>query len=225
LYSSLIAPKVTVWSNGTYTLLLDATSLLEDETTELLDFTLDDDDFTELLLEAILEEDDLSELLLCILLEDEPTEELDSVFLLLDVALLLDSLLLEEDWRFPLEAGMTEEEDFALLLDFTLLLDSLLLEEDWRSPLEAGMTEEEDSSSMLLDESSGTGSTKLLLSSSQAAKRKILAIKNTIPMCPTHFNDDKSPNFFIFLLQILSPKYNQKPVFIKLAKLSQCSRA
>ena len=66
---------------------------------------------------------------------------------------------------------MTEEEDFALLLDFTLLLDSLLLEEDWRSPLEAGMTEEEDSSSMLLDEYSGTGSTKLLLSSSQAVKQ------------------------------------------------------
>ena len=118
---------------------------------------------------------------------------------------------------------MTEEEDFALLLDFTLLLDSLLLEEDWRSPLEAGMTEEEDSSSTLLDDSSSCGAK--LLSSSQAAKRKILAKKNTTPMCPTHFNDDKSPNFFIFLLQIISPKYNQKPVFIKLAKLSPCSRA
>ena len=38
------------------------------------------------------------------------TEEEDFA-LLLDFTLLLDSLLLEEDWRSPLEAGMTEEED------------------------------------------------------------------------------------------------------------------
>ena len=130
-------------------------------------------------------------------------------------------MTLEEDFAELLDA--TLEEDFALLLDFTLLLDfallldpippsgvldddegvtleedlSLTLEEDLSLTLEEDSSSmlEEDSSSMLLDDSSSRGAK--LLSSSQAAKRKILAIKNTIPMCPTHFNDDKSPNFFI----------------------------
>ena len=79
---------------------------------------------------------------------------LDFAELLEDFALLLDSFLLEEDWRSPLEAGMTEEEDFVLLLeDFALLLDtpvSLLLDfgvtllEDFADSLDFGVTLEED---------------------------------------------------------------------------------
>jgi hypothetical protein len=157
---------------------------------------------------------------------------LDFAELLEDFALLLDTLV-----SLLLDFGVTlEEEDFVLLLDFALLLDTLvsltldfgvtLEEEDLTELLDTLVSSSLDcgvTSSILLDDSSSRGAK--LLSSSQAAKRKILAIKNTTPMCPTHFNDDKSPNFFIFLLQIISPKYNQKPVFIKLAKLSPCSRA
>ena len=53
------------------------------------------------------------------------------------------SFLLEDEGRFPLEAGMTEEEDAVLTEDdeaiFWLELDSTFLHE-----LEAGATEEED---------------------------------------------------------------------------------
>jgi hypothetical protein len=128
-------------------------------------------------------------------------EELVAIsLLLLDtlVSLSLDcGVTLEEDFAELLDA--TLEEDFTLLLDFALELDFALTEEEdlaelldtlVSSSLDCGVT-----SSILLDDSSSRGAK--LLSSSQAAKRKILAIKNTIPMCPTHFNDDKSPNFFI----------------------------
>ena len=143
-------------------------------------------------------EEEFSLLLDCgVTLEEEFTLLLDcGVTLEEDFTELLDTTL-EEDFALELDCGVTLEEDFAELLDatleedFTLLLDfALLLDTLVSSSLDCGVT-----SSILLDDSSSRGAK--LLSSSQAAKRKILAIKNTIPMCPTHFNDDKSPNFFI----------------------------
>ena len=125
-------------------------------------------------------------------------------------------MTLEEDFAELLDA--TLEEDFTLLLDFALELDFALTEEEdlaelldtlVSSSLDCGLT-----SSILLDDSSSCGAK--LLSSSQAAKRKILAIKNTIPMCPTHFNDDKSPNFFNIKTSLLNitytPPQNNHPV-------------
>ena len=170
-----VPSKAFEWSNGTYSLLLNGT---------------DEEDFA-LLLDC------------CVTLEEDFTELLDATLeedfaLLLDFALELDcGVTLEEDFAELLDA--TLEEDFTLLLDFALELDFALTEEEdlaelldtlVSSSLDCGVT-----SSILLDDSSSRGAK--LLSSSQAAKRKILAIKNTIPMCPTHFNDDKSPNFFI----------------------------
>ena len=100
---------------------------------------------------------------------------LDFAELLEDFALLLDSFLLEEDWRSPpwwpcalddesssavrpLEAGMTEEEDFADSLDFgvtlpedfVLLLDLLSVPEqdeglDPSLPLRMTLLEDESS--------------------------------------------------------------------------------
>ena len=81
LYSSLISPKVTVWSNGTYSLLLNGTD--EEDFALLLDFaleldcgvTLEEEAFTTLLLEPSFlteDEDRLSSL------EVGFTEELDS---------------------------------------------------------------------------------------------------------------------------------------------------
>ncbi len=92
LYSSLISPKVTVWSNGTYSLLLNGT---------------DEEDFA-LLLDC------------CVTLEEDFTELLDATLeedfaLLLDFALELDcGVTLEEDFAELLDA--TLEEDFTLLL-------------------------------------------------------------------------------------------------------------
>ena len=101
-------------------------------------------DFTELLLDFALELD-FAELLEATL-DDERTELLDR----------------SSPPSAELRTGSAEDDERTELLDFALLLDSLLLEEDWRSPDEPGMTEEEESSS--------PGRTKLLSSSSQAAK-------------------------------------------------------
>ena len=131
-----VPSKAFEWSNGTYSLLLDKLEL---------DFgvTLEEEDFSLLL-----------DTLVSLLLDFGVTLEED-------FALLLDSFLLEEDWRFPLEAGMTEEEDFADSLDF-----GATLEEDFTLLLESSQ------SSQIADEDSSPGSTTLLPSSSQAAKTK-----------------------------------------------------
>ena len=92
-----------------------------------------------------------------------------------DFVLLLDSFLLEEDWRSPLEAGMTDEDDFAELLpDSLLLLDTLV-----SLLLDFGVTLDEDFAELLLassqssqmdeDESSSRGA-KLLSSSPHPAR-------------------------------------------------------
>jgi hypothetical protein len=164
-----------------FSLLLDCGVTLEEDFALLLDFALEldcgvtlEEDFAELL-DATLEEDFALLLDFALELDCGVTLEEEDFVLLLDFALLLDTLV-----SLTLDFGVTlEEEDLAELLD-TLVSSSL----------DCGVT-----SSILLDDSSSRGAK--LLSSSQAAKRKILAIKNTIPMCPTHFNDDKSPNFFI----------------------------
>ncbi|MBR4007583.1 hypothetical protein, partial [Fibrobacter sp.] len=95
-------------------------------------------------------------------LEEDLTELLDLAELLLDRS----STGAEDDERAELlDFALTLEEDFALdeEFDFTeLLLAS-------------------SQSSQTLDEESSPGRTKLL-SSSQAAKRKRLAIKNVTPM-------------------------------------------
>ena len=84
-----VPSKAFEWSNGTYSLLLNAT--LE------LDFSLDDEDFTELLL-------DFAELL-------EATLELD-LTLDEDSAELLDTLVL-----FSLDFGVTLDDDLTSLLE------------------------------------------------------------------------------------------------------------
>ena len=143
-------------------------------------------------------------------------------------SLLLDcGVTLEEDFAELLDA--TLEEDFALLLDFALELDcGVTLEEDFAELLDATLEEdftllldfalddvgESQSSQTDEDESSASGLTKLPLSSSPHAAKNA----NTVPTANNLAN-------FMFLPQIISPKYNQKPVFIKLAKLSPCSRA
>ena len=104
-------------------------------------------------------------------------------------------LALEEDFAELLDA--TLEEDFALLLDFAL---------DDVGESQSSQTDEE--------ESSASGLMKLPLSSSPHAAKNA----NTVPTANNLAN-------FMFLPQIISLKYNQKPVFIKLAKLSPCSRA
>ena len=169
-----------------FSLLLDCGVTLEEDFALLLDFA-------ELLLESSLRE----------------LEELVAIsLLLLDtlVSLSLDfGVTLEDDFALLLDFALTEEEDLAELLDtlvsLTLDFGVTLEEEDLAELLDTLVSSSLDcgvTSSILLDDSSSRGAK--LLSSSQAAKRKILAIKNTIPMCPTHFNDDKSPNFFIFSL-------------------------
>ena len=153
--------------------------------------------------------------------------------LLLDFAELLEATLeldltLDEDFALELDFTLELDEglDPSLLLRTTLLLDFSLLDvipaEVPGSPFlllldcdpgtESGVTDEEepsftleedmsltleeDSSSMLLDDSSSRGA-KLLSSSPHAAKNA-----NTVPTANNLAN-------FIFLLQILSPKYNQ----------------
>ncbi|WP_290738025.1 hypothetical protein [Fibrobacter sp. UBA3718] len=146
--------NVWEWSNGTYSLLLN--------TDEELDFALDED-FAELLL-------DFAELLEAMLL-------LDFTELLLDFALELDfaKLLLDRS------STGAEDDERTLLLDafVSLLLDrsSTGAEDDERTELLLASSQ----SSQTLDEESSPGRTKLL-SSSQAAKRKRLAIKNVTPM-------------------------------------------
>lgn len=93
--------------------------------------------------------------------------------LLLDFALELDcGVTLEEDFAELLDA--TLEEDFTLLLDFALELDfGVTLEEDFALDEEFDFTElllASSQSSQTLDEESSPGRTKLLSSSSQAAK-------------------------------------------------------
>ena len=114
---------------------------------------------------------------------------LDFTELLLDFALLLDSFLLEEDWRSPLEAGMTEEEeDFAVTLDF-----GVTLEEDFALDEEFDFTElllASSQSSQTLDEESSPGRTKLLSSSSQAASASVNARANTRRTDPRLHEDD-----------------------------------
>ena len=134
-------------------------------------------------------------------LEEDFALLLDFAELLEDFALLLDTLV-----SLLLDFGVTlEEEDFVLLLDFALLLDTLVsltldfgvtleeedfadsldfgvtLLEDFADSLDFGVSLEEDSSSMLEEESS-PGRTKLLSSSSQAARtrnRQANAVVNT----------------------------------------------
>ena len=99
-----VPSKAFEWSNGTYSLLLDAT--LE------LDFSLDDEDFTELLLGTLVSleldfgvtlEEDFAELL-------EATLELD-LTLDEDFAELLDTLV-----SSSLDFGVTLEEDSSSML-------------------------------------------------------------------------------------------------------------
>lgn len=148
-----VPSKAFEWSNGTYSLLLDKLEL---------DFgvTLEEEDFSLLL-----------DTLVSLLLDFGVTLEED-------FALLLDSFLLEEDWRFPLEAGMTEE-DFADSLDF-----GATLEEDFTLLLESSQ------SSQTLDEESSPGRTKLLSSSSQAASASVNARANTRRTDPRLHKDD-----------------------------------
>ena len=147
LYSSLISPKVTVWSNGTYSLLLNGT---------------DEEDFA-LLLDC------------CVTLEEDFTELLDAT-LEEDFALELDcGVTLEEDFAELLDA--TLEEDFTLLLDFALELDFALTEEEdlaelldtlVSSSLDCGVT-----SSILLDDSSSRGAKLLSSSQAESANRDV----------------------------------------------------
>jgi len=112
--------------------------------------------------------------------------------LLLDFAELLEAMLLLDFAELLLDI---DEDDLAeLLLDLAELLDfgvtleeddfALTLEEDFTLDEEFDFTElllASSQSSQTLDEESSPGRTKLL-SSSQAAKRKRLAIKNVTPM-------------------------------------------
>ena len=128
-----VPSKAFEWSNGTYSLLLDATLELE--------LTLDED-FAELL--------DVSAGSTSLLLLDfGVTLEEEDFVLLLDFALLLDTLV-----ELELDFGVTLDENFALLLE-TLVSRSL----------DCGVT-----SSILLDDSSSRGA-KLLSSSPHAARR------------------------------------------------------
>ena len=128
-------------------------------------------------------------------------------------------MTLEEDFALLLDFAElleTDEEDFTeLLLDFAELLDATL-EEDFALLLDFALDDVGESQSSQTDEeeSSASGLTKLPLSSSPHAAKNA----NTAPTANNLAN-------FMFLPQIISPKYNQKPVFIKLAKLSPCSRA
>ena len=139
--------------------------------------------------------------------------------LLLDATLELDFSLDDEDFT-ELLLDTDEELDFAVLLEATLeedfaeLLDATL-EEDFTLLLDFALDDVGESQSSQIDEDeSSSGLTKLPLSSSPHAAKNA----NTVPTANNLAN-------FMFLPQIISPKYNQKPVFIKLAKLSPCSRA
>ena len=106
---------------------------------------------------------DFTELLLEATLDDERTELLDR----------------SSPPSAELRAGSAEDDERAELLDF-----ALTLEEDFALDEEFDFTElllASSQSSQTLDEESSPGRTKLL-SSSQAAKRKRLAIKNVTPM-------------------------------------------
>jgi len=182
-----VPSKAFEWSNGTYSLLLDAT--LE------LDFSLDDEDFTELLLDfaelldATLEED-------FALLDVMPADVPASPFLLL-----LDTLVSPS-----LDCGVTLEEDFAELLDATL-------EEDFTLLLDFALDDvgESQSSQTDEDESSASGLMKLPLSSSPHAAKNA----NTAPTANNLAN-------FMFLPQIISPKYNQKGGFSHRKSVYNC---
>ena len=124
-------------------------------------------------------------------------------------------MTLEEDFAELLDA--TLEEDFTLLLDFALELDFALTEEEdlaelldtlVSSSLDCGVT-----SSILLDDSSSRGA-KLLSSSPHAAKNAKTSAREILRLHFVEFTLSLSNGLrmtlsFMFLLQIISPKYNQ----------------